>query len=62
MENMSKVVSQLYDFIESKKDGVYLLTINDNSIKIEGNMTGVAASGTGDSTISSNVSHSGDEE
>lgn len=59
---LSDVVQKLYKFMESDQDSMPPITINDNSIQIQGNMTGVAASGIGSSTISSNVSHSEDEE
>lgn len=61
-KRLSEVVQKLYQFMESDQDSMSPITINDNSIQIQGNMTGVAASGTGNSTISSNVSHPGDEE
>jgi hypothetical protein len=59
---LSELIQKLYHFMDSDQDGMYAVTINDNSIKIEGNMIGVAASGTGNTTISSNASHSGDKE
>jgi hypothetical protein len=59
--SVTKVVNQLNTFIESKQDGVYMVSITNNSVKVKGNMTGVAAVGTGNTTISSNASHSGDK-
>ena len=59
-DRMFGVIRQLHAFMESDQDGAYVVTINDNSIKIE-NMTGVVASRTKNTTISSNASHSGDK-
>ncbi len=59
---LSEVIQQLYIFMESDQDDTYVYTINDNSIQIQGDVTGVVASRTKDTTISSNVSHSEDEE
>jgi hypothetical protein len=52
---MKEVISQLYEFIDSKMDGVYLVNVTDNSIHIKGSMTGVAASGAAGSTITSDI-------
>lgn len=57
-ENLSRVITLLHRFIESKQEGVYLVNVTDNSIKIEGNMTGVVTAGTKDTTISSNANNS----
>lgn len=55
-KTLSEVIQQLYTFMESDKDGTYLYTINNNSIKIHGDMTGgVAATGNKSSTINSNT-------
>ena len=59
---LSEVIQKLYKFMESDQDGMPPITINDNSIQIQGNVTGVVASDTKNTTISSNVSHSGDKE
>lgn len=58
---LSEAIQQLYSFMESDQDGAYLFTINDNTIQIQGDMKGVIASGTKNTTISSNASHSGDK-
>lgn len=54
-DKMADVVNEIYAFMESDKDGVYIVTINDNSINIKGDMTGVAASVSSGSTITSNI-------
>lgn len=59
--SVTKVVSQLNTFIESKQDGVYMVSITSNSVKVKGSMTGVVAAGTENTTISSNASHSSDK-
>jgi hypothetical protein len=59
--SVTKVVNQLNAFIESKQDGVYMVSITNNSVKVKGNITGVTTVGTRSTTISSNVNNSGDK-
>jgi hypothetical protein len=49
--SVTSVVDQLNTFIELKKDGIYMVNITSNSVRVKGNMTGVAAVGNKDSTI-----------
>ncbi|PIE31240.1 hypothetical protein CSA56_18950 [candidate division KSB3 bacterium] len=54
-KNLAHAVTQLYQFMESEQDGIYVVNVTDNSITVKGNMTGVAAAGTADTNIKSEV-------
>jgi hypothetical protein len=52
---LAEVVGQIRSFMESGDNSSYTVAVNNNSITVHGNFTGVAASGNNASTISSNV-------
>ena len=53
--NLKEVVTQLYNFMEADQEGMYVVTVNDNSIRINGNLTGVASAGNQQTNISANI-------
>lgn len=53
--NLKKVIKQLHMFMETDQDGEYVVNVNNNSINIQGNLTGVAAAGNQECKISSDI-------
>jgi hypothetical protein len=52
---LAEVVDQIRRFMESDENTSYTVAVNNNSITVHGNFTGVAASGNNASTISNNL-------
>lgn len=54
-EGLRKVVGTLCEFIEKDAEGVYTVTVHDNSINVQGGFTGTAVTGKNPGDISTNI-------